>query len=163
MWNRPFTAALTLLATLGDPCTALAAGEASGYLHTPAGAVAVMGDSIPAPLTAAPADVERGRAVFLDRDRGHCLLCHAITALDEPFQGNIGPELTGAGARLSVGQLRLRVVDASHLNPNTIMPPYFRTEDLHDVQADYRNRPVLNAQEVEDVIAYLDMLGTPHD
>lgn len=166
MRARPCTAALPLLALLaghGAPPVALASADDSGQLPTPAGAVVVSGDSIPAPLTAAAPDAGRGRAAFLDRDRGHCLLCHAVAELDEPFQGNIGPSLTGVGARLTAGQLRLRVVDASRLNPNTIMPPYFRTENLHDVQAEFRNKPVLTAQEVEDVIAYLGTLEMPRD
>lgn len=166
MGTRLRSAALPLLAALagqGVVAAALASTEDSGHLQTPAGPVVLSGDSIPAPLTAAAADPERGRAAFLDRDRGHCLLCHAVLGVDEPFQGNIGPALTGVAARLTAGQLRLRLVDASHLNPNTVMPPYFRTGDLNDVQAEFRNRPVLTAQEVEDVIAYLGTLEMPRD
>ncbi len=166
MRARPATAALPLLAVLaghGAASATLASAEDPARLPTPAGAVVVSGDSIPAPLTAAAADAGRGRLVFLDRDRGHCLLCHAVAELDEPFQGTIGPALTGVGGRLTAGQLRLRLVDASYLNPSTIMPPYFRTAGLRDVQADFRDTPVLSAQEVEDVIAYLGALEGSRD
>ena len=98
---------------------------------------------------------------MLDRTRGNCLICHQVPEQDEPFQGTIGPALAGVGARLDVGQLRLRLVDASLLNPKTVMPPYFRTEGLRDVAPQFRGLPALNAQEIEDVVAYLASLRTP--
>ncbi len=121
----------------------------------------VEGDAIPAPLAGLTGDAARGRALVLDRTRGNCLICHRVPAPDEPFQGTIGPDLAGVGARLDSGQIRLRLVDAGRLNPETVMPPYFRTEGLRDVAAQYRDRPALTAQEIEDVVAYLAKLRTP--
>ena len=72
-----------------------------------------------------------------------------------PLQGNIGPDLKGTGGRWNEGQLRLRMVDASRLNPQTIMPPYYRVDDLVDVSRNFRDKPILNAQQIEDVVAYL--------
>jgi sulfur-oxidizing protein SoxX len=118
----------------------------------------VVTDAIPLPLGSLFGDVRRGEAVVRDRERGNCLICHRGADPSEPFQGTIGPPLTGVGLRLDAGQIRLRLVDASRLNPQTVMPPYFRTEDLHDVAAQYRGKPALSAQEIEDVVAYLATL-----
>jgi sulfur-oxidizing protein SoxX len=38
------------------------------------------------------------------------------------------------------------------------MPAYFRTEGLRQVASAYRGKPVLSAQQVEDVVAYLATL-----
>ena len=107
------------------------------------------------PLVEGPGDAERGRAVVLDRDRGHCLLCHRIAQLDEGFQGTIGPPLGDVGNRLSASELRARVVDPTRLNPATVMPAYHRVENLRQVAEAYRGLPVLTAREVEDVVAFL--------
>ena len=70
-------------------------------------------------------------------------------------QGNVGPSLKGVANRWSEGQLRLRVVDASRLNPQTVMPPYHRIDGLTQVATAFRDRPVLGAEEIEDVVAFL--------
>jgi sulfur-oxidizing protein SoxX len=86
------------------------------------------------------------------------VLCHAGPFGDARFQGNIGPNLSGTGARWSEGQLRLRIVDASRINPDTIMPPYYRITDLNRVAPEFRGKPVLTAEQIEDVVAYLTTL-----
>ena len=121
---------------------------------------AVVGDAIPRPLGGLVGNPARGAALVRDRERGNCLICHQGTDASEPFQGTIGPPLAGVGARLDAGQIRLRLVDASTLNPQTLMPPYFRTENLHDVAPTYRGKPALSAQEIEDVVSYLASLKT---
>jgi L-cysteine S-thiosulfotransferase len=130
----------------------------------PAGALevyTVVGDAIPAPLGGKVGDPARGRALVLDRTQGNCLICHQVPEPNEPFQGTIGPDLAGVATRLDTGQLRLRLVDASLLNPQTVMPPYFRSEGLRDVAPAFRDRPALTAQEIEDVVTYLASLRTP--
>ena len=102
-----------------------------------------------------PGDVAQGRAVFLGRQTGHCLLCHRLSTVDEGFQGTIAPPLDGVAGRLDAAQLRYRIVDSSRLNPETIMPAYHRTTDLHDVAPRFQGRPVLSAQQVEDLVAFL--------
>jgi sulfur-oxidizing protein SoxX len=121
----------------------------------------VVGDAIPAPLGDRIGDLKRGRALVLDRTQGNCLICHQVPEPDEPFQGTIGPDLAGVGSRLDGGQLRLRLVDAGLLNPQTVMPPYFRNQGLRDVAPAFRDRPALTAQEIEDVVTYLASLRTP--
>ena len=115
----------------------------------------VVGDAIPQSLTGQRGDPTHGREVVVSRELGNCLLCHRMPASEERFQGNIGPDLSGVAARLSEGQIRLRIVDASRLNPSTIMPPYYRVEGLQRVMAAYRDKPVLTAEQIEDVVAFL--------
>jgi len=118
----------------------------------------IVGDAVPTPLTAAPGDPARGRGVVVDRRVGLCLLCHSGPFPEERLQGSLAPELAGVGSRLSVGQLRLRVVDASRINPNTIMPPYYRTDGLTRVAPSHTGKPILSAEQVEDVVAFLATL-----
>ncbi len=115
----------------------------------------VVGDAIPAPLSATPGDATRGRALVLDRQRGLCLLCHSGPFPQERFQGDLAPSLAGAGSRLSPGQLRLRLVDGRRLNPASIMPAYFSTAGLVQVGRAWQGRTILTAEEIEDVIAFL--------
>lgn len=118
-------------------------------------AIAIVGDRVPAPLSAVSGDAARGRALVLAREDANCLLCHAVSDPAVRFAGNIGPSLDGVGARLDVGQLRLRVVDDLRVNPSTIMPSYYRSDGLDRVAAAYRGRPILNAGQVEDIVAWL--------
>jgi sulfur-oxidizing protein SoxX len=118
-------------------------------------ALAVVGDGIPAPLTAVPGDAVRGRAIVASRQQGLCLLCHSGPFPEERFQGTLAPPLDGAGTRWTAAQLRLRVADARRLNPQGLMPSLYRADGLERVAPAFAGRPVLDAQQVEDVIAFL--------
>src|SRR5262245_10006523 len=111
-------------------------------------------DAIAEPLTQSPGNTERGREILMGRD-GNCLLCHAAPETGARFMGNLAPPLSGVGTRLSAGQLRLRIVDSMRTNPQTIMPSYYRTDGLRQVAEAWRGKPILSAQQVEDVVAYL--------
>jgi sulfur-oxidizing protein SoxX len=115
--------------------------------------------AIEAPLGGLRGDAARGRAIAGDGSRGNCLACHMLPIPDEPYFGNIGPPLTGIGARQSVGMLRLHVVDQSRFNPETVMPGYYRQpRQLNRVAPGLEGRTWLSAQEIEDVVAYLASL-----
>ena len=121
----------------------------------------VMNDSIPTPLIALTADqatAASGQAVFAEREAGHCVLCHQVESLSAPFQGNLGPVLSDVGSRLSPGQIRFRLVDPSQLNPNTIMPSYYKTDHLRQLPDRYKGQPVLNARQIEQLVIYLTSL-----
>jgi sulfur-oxidizing protein SoxX len=118
---------------------------------------AVTGDAIPLSLTGAPGDPVRGRATLVNR-QSTCILCHNGPFPEERFQGDLAPSLTGSGSRWSEGQLRLRLVDASRLNPATIMPSYYRIEGLERVGPAWRGKPILSAEQIEDIVAYLASL-----
>jgi L-cysteine S-thiosulfotransferase len=135
-------------AVLALPCIA-SGQELRGYV--------VSGDTIADPLTGMPGDAARGRALVLDRS-STCILCHSGPFPQATFQGDLAPSLAGAGSRWSAGQLRLRLVDASRLNPVTIMPSFYRTEGLVRVGAAWRGKPILSAEQIEDIVAYLAAL-----
>jgi L-cysteine S-thiosulfotransferase len=115
----------------------------------------VIGEAIPASLTGTIGDPGHGRAIVLDRRLGACLLCHTGPFPEEKFQGTLAPDLSGAGSRWSAGELRLRVVDPTRLNPDTIMPPYYRVDGLTRVGSAWRGKPILTAEQIEDVVAFL--------
>lgn len=100
-------------------------------------------------------DPARGRAIVADRQVGLCLLCHAAPIAEQRFQGDLATDLAGVGQRATVAQLRLRVADASRLNPDTIMPSYFRVRGFNRVAAAFDGKPILEAQQIEDVVAWL--------
>jgi sulfur-oxidizing protein SoxX len=108
-----------------------------------------------ASLTGRPGDPVQGRAIVASRQRGLCLLCHAGPFPEERFQGDLAPSLAGAGSRLTEAQLRLRLVDGRRLNPDSIMPSYHRTEGLVRVGPAWQGKPILTAEEIEDVVAFL--------
>lgn len=106
-------------------------------------------------LAGAPGDATRGAAIVASRQSGLCLLCHPAPIGDRQFQGNLAPDLAGAGSRWTAPQLRERIADARQINPDSIMPRYFRTDGLQRVSPQARGKPLLSGQEIEDVIAYL--------
>jgi sulfur-oxidizing protein SoxX len=115
----------------------------------------VLNAAIPEPLTAFPGDPERGRRIVLDRDRGDCIICHAMPLPQRQFHGTLGPALDGVGSRYTAGDLRLRLVDPKAINPHTVMPAYYKVEGLYRVLDRYQGQALLTAQEIEDIIAYL--------
>jgi L-cysteine S-thiosulfotransferase len=141
----------------------LAVLAAAGLLlGTAAAQPAPRADGLAAPLTATLTgilgDAARGRAIVANRQLGLCLLCHQGPFPEEPFQGNLAPPLDGAGTRLSVAQLRLRMVDSRRVNPASIMPAYGRSDGFTRVAAAFRGRPILDDQAIEDVVAFLATL-----
>ena len=118
----------------------------------------VAGDGIPEPIDGYPGNAERGRALILAHDAANCILCHALPDPGVRFAGNLGPPLDGIARRFSVAQLRLRVADNLRINPATVMPSYYRVEGLDRVAAVYRGKPILDAGQIEDIVAYLATL-----
>ncbi|MBR0709885.1 sulfur oxidation c-type cytochrome SoxX [Bradyrhizobium liaoningense] len=117
----------------------------------------IVGDSIPQSLTGAPGDAARGRALVLARTTT-CILCHSGPFPETRFQGDLAPDLAGAGNRWSASQLRLRLVDASRFNAETIMPSYYRNDGLVRVGRNFAGKPILSAAEIEDIVAFLATL-----
>src|SRR3954451_12951399 len=117
----------------------------------------VVGDGIAESLTGAPGDAARGRALVLARTTT-CILCHSGPFPETRFQGDLAPDLSGAGNRWTVSQLRLRLVDAARFNPETIMPSYYRTDHLVRVGRNFVGKPILSAAEIEDIVAFIAAL-----
>jgi sulfur-oxidizing protein SoxX len=122
---------------------------------------AVVGDGIATPLTGKPGDPARGRQIVASRQVGTCLLCHAAPIPEERFQGTLAPDLRGVGARLAEPELRLRVVDPTRSNRDTIMPRYYAVDGLVRVGKPWSGKPILTAEQIEDVVAYLATLTEP--
>jgi sulfur-oxidizing protein SoxX len=120
----------------------------------------VEGDSIAVSLTGREGDPARGRAIMSAREISTCALCHGGPFADSHFQGTVGPSLSGVGARLSAGQIRLRIVDAAAVNPQTIMPRFYTVSGLTRVARKWQGQPILSAEQIEDVVAYLTTLRT---
>lgn len=112
------------------------------------------GAGIEQPLEGRAGDPVRGAAVVV-RQASTCTLCHAGPFPNPHLQGNVGPDLHGVGSRLSAAELRERLVDASRVNPATVMPAFYKTEGLTRVGAAWRGKSILSAQEIEDAVAYL--------
>ena len=104
-------------------------------------------------VAAPPGDAGRGRALLLDRQATGCVLCHVVPGL--PLGGALGPPLAGVAQRLTGDDLRLRIADARRFNPETIMPPYFSSEGLHNVARAQSGHTVLSEQALADIVAYL--------
>jgi sulfur-oxidizing protein SoxX len=104
-------------------------------------------------------DAVRGRALLLQRQDSGCILCHVLPGL--PPGGALGPPLSGLASRYTAEELRLRIADARRYNPQTIMPPYFSTEGLHNVARSYAGTTALAEQALADIVAYL--LQAPGD
>jgi sulfur-oxidizing protein SoxX len=121
----------------------------------------VEGDAIAASLTGRPGDASKGAQLMQQRQKSLCVLCHAGPFPDPHLQGTIAPDLTDVGVRLSAAQLRLRIVDMKRLNPQSIMPTYYAVPtDSADarVGAQWRGKSILDAAEIEDLVAYLQTL-----
>lgn len=127
-----------------------AAPGSTGLVH-----YRVVNGTIPEPLTNQPGDAERGRRIVLDRQGGDCTVCHAMPLPQRQFHGTVGPPLDGVGSRYTAAALRLRIVDPKAMIPETIMPAYYKVDGLHRVLERYHGEPILTAQQVEDVVAYL--------
>jgi len=151
--RRAISVGCSALAAMGSLAPAHAQGEPDLRAS-----YTVVGDGIPQPLTDETPNVENGRRIVTDRQQGLCVLCHSGPFPEARFQGDLATSLAGTGSRWSEAQLRLRLVDASQLNAQTIMPSYYRTQGLERVGWQWRGQPVLNAQQVEDVVAFLRTL-----
>lgn len=146
--SRPRSSADAVLLTLALLWPAAAAGETLVPYR-------IVDGGIPDSLTGAAGDPARGRAIVADRRVGLCLLCHSGPFPEEPFQGELAPNLAATGERLSAARLRLRLVDSRSLDPGSIMPSYYRVDGLERVGAAWRGRPILSAEQIEDVVAFL--------
>jgi sulfur-oxidizing protein SoxX len=103
-------------------------------------------------------DPANGRAIVVNRQVGLCLLCHSGPFPEERFQGDLAPDLRGAGSRHTAAELRQHLTDPARFNPATIMPSYSRTEGLERVAPAFRGKPILSEQQIDDVVAFLARL-----
>lgn len=117
-------------------------------------------DAIAKPLTDKPGDAASGSKVVANRRQGNCLGCHQISSLTtEAFHGEVGPSLDGVAGRWDAPHLRMIIVNPKHVfTEATVMPAFYRVEGLSRVRQEFEGKPILSAQQVEDVVAYLATL-----
>ncbi|MFT6557660.1 sulfur oxidation c-type cytochrome SoxX [Sneathiella sp.] len=116
----------------------------------------IVEDAIPNPLTMEAGDPDKGRKAVINRKQGNCLACHAVTSLaNQPFHGEVGPALDGVSQRYNDGQLRLILVNSKKVFDGTIMPAFYRTDGLNRVSKKFKDKTILSAQQIEDIIAFL--------
>lgn len=151
------TANNTLMAFAAGAALLLASGLSLGAEGIAAYKV-VNGNSIPNSLTGKPGDAKKGRATAINRKKGNCLGCHKMPIPEQQFHGEVGPDLAGVGSRMSEGELRARIVDPKLVNPETIMPSFYRTKGLHRVKKNFKDKTIISAADVEDIVAYLKTL-----
>jgi sulfur-oxidizing protein SoxX len=150
---------LMTIALIGAATGAAAAEIAPGEVSFEDGAVAVS-------LTGTPGDPARGREVVGNKSLGNCVACHANSDMsDIPFHGEIGPMLDGAGERWSEAELRGIVANAKMMFPDSMMPSFYKVDGFTrpgnaytGEAADDSFGPLLTAQQIEDVVAYLSTL-----
>lgn len=108
-------------------------------------------------LTGQPGDPAKGREWFVGRKLGNCLACHRNSELEgeQQFHGEVGPMLDGVAGRWSEAELRGIVVNSKMMFPGTMMPSFYRTEGYNRVHPTFAGKTILDAQQVEDVVAYL--------
>lgn len=115
-------------------------------------------------LTGTPGDPVKGAEIMVNRGLGNCVACHAVTALnDAPFHGEVGPSLDGIGGYRTAEELRGIVANAKMTFEGTVMPAFYKTSGFIRVGDGYTGKaakpeevmPILSAQEIEDVVAFL--------
>jgi len=105
-------------------------------------------------LTGKPGDAKKGRKLAINRKKGNCLACHKMPVPEQPFHGELGPELMGVASRLNEGQIRLRIVDPKFFNRDTIMPAFYKNTGFTRVMKKFKGKTMLSAAQVEDLVAY---------
>ncbi|HRO14821.1 MAG TPA: sulfur oxidation c-type cytochrome SoxX [Paracoccus sp. (in: a-proteobacteria)] len=119
--------------------------------------------SVAQPLTGQPGSVESGKKIMSTNSLGNCVACHQVSAMpDVDFQGNVGPSLDGVAGRYDEAHLRGLVVNAKHTFEVTVMPAFYKNEGYIRPGEGYTGKapdgplsPILDAQQIEDVVAYL--------
>jgi len=117
-------------------------------------------NSIPKSLTGKSGDPANGRKLAINRKKGNCLACHAMPIPEQQFHGETAPSLYGVGNRLSAGELRLQIVNSKVTNEDTMMPSFYRTFGFNRPLKKFVGKSILEAQDVEDIVAYLLTLKT---
>lgn len=118
-------------------------------------------------LSGVPGDAVAGKEIMVARGKGNCIACHQVTALEEyPFHGEVGPSLDGIGEYRTAEELRGIISNPKMTYEGTIMPAFYRVSGFTRPGDAYTGKaaqgalsPLLTAQEIEDVVAYLQTLS----
>lgn len=141
-----FTCAAVGIALIGAMAATAQAAEVTYKVYK---------DTIPVSLTGIGGNAAKGKKVAVNTRKGNCLACHVMPVPEQPFHGAVGPDISDIGSRATPAELRMRIVDPKVLNPDTIMPAFYKSKGLHRVPKKFQGKTMLSAQEIEDIIAYL--------
>ncbi|MFD1194134.1 sulfur oxidation c-type cytochrome SoxX [Seohaeicola saemankumensis] len=148
------------LSTLTLAATLVASGAFAAEPVAPADVVYTDG-AIEASLSGTPGNPEEGAKAFASRSIGNCVACHEVTGLGAAFPGNVGPMLDGVGSRWSEAELRGIVANAKLMYEGTVMPSFYKVDGFIRPGNGYTGKaaetiePILSAQQIEDVVAFL--------
>jgi sulfur-oxidizing protein SoxX len=145
---------------VGVVALGVTAAQSASVMVRDAGLVPYEIVSIPKSLTGVAGDAANGRKIAISRKKGNCLACHVMPIPEQQFHGETAPSLYGVGNRLNEGELRLQLVNSKVTNDSTMMPSFYRTFGYERPLKKFVGKPILTAQEVEDVVAYLKTLKT---
>lgn len=116
-------------------------------------------------LSGVAGNAAEGRKIIGTRALGNCVSCHAITEMaeDVPFHGEVGPVLDGVADRWNEAELRGIVANAKMTYDGTVMPAFYKTTGYTRPGDAFTGKaaktdpmpPLLSAQQIEDVVAYL--------
>lgn len=124
----------------------------------------IQSKSIPKSLTGKRGNVKRGETLIVNREKGNCLSCHVVDEFHEKAKknpdiygnmGEIGPSLDGVATRFKESQLRLILVNAKEVFPETIMPAFYRVKGFTRVDDNFIDKPIMSAQDIEDILSFL--------
>jgi len=146
MKHTKLMSAVCGLAFVGTLAVGAQASETAQYT--------IVDETIPTSLTGKPGDAANGKKVVISRKKGNCLACHVMPIPEQQFHGKTGPDLHGVAEHYDEASMRMRIVDAHVIHPNTMMPSFYRTGQ-HRVLKKFQGKTILSAQEVEDVVAYM--------
>lgn len=146
--------------TIAFAAVLAAFGASAGLAGTVAPAdVAFADGAVTKSLTGVAGDAAKGKDWFTGRKLGNCLACHKNSdASSESFHGEVGPELDGVADRWSEAELRGIVVNAKNMFDGTIMPAFYKDSGYTRALGKFEGKTILNAQQIEDIVAYLKTL-----
>lgn len=156
--GRKFVKFKTLIVAAAGLAVALAFGPSAKADKMELAKFAVKDGGIAMSLTGKKGDAKSGRKLAINRKKGNCLACHVMPIPEQPYHGKIGPDLNGVAKRYSEAELRLRVVDSKAINKDSFMPAFYKNTGFHRVMKKWKGKTILSAQEVEDIVAYLETL-----
>lgn len=151
------------LTTIAVTAAFLTAGSAIAEIVAPGDVRFDDYGAIESPLSDSAGNADEGGVIMASKSRGNCISCHEVTALnDAPFHGEVGPILDGVGSRWNEAEIRGIVANAKMTYDGTVMPAFYKTEGFIRPGDGYTGKaakgeiePILSAQEIEDVVAFL--------
>ena len=114
-----------------------------------------LGMILTSPALADSGSIQRGDALVHNRQQSLCILCHKALGAQPGNIGDLGPDLTDIGQRMTRADIRRHIIAPEQFNPQTIMPSFARTKGLRKVAPDFAGQPILTMSQIDDISDYL--------